>query len=81
MYLMFPNVSALANEQISDGLSEKRWFFLAFLTVTTIFRRGREVEKDLEKPGCHNGASRFFLFEVILGKGVEALDNPVKFSF
>jgi hypothetical protein len=69
MYLMFPNVSALANEQISDGLSEKRWFFLAFLTVTTIFRRGREVEKDPEKPGFQTGTARFFCLKSFLERG------------
>jgi hypothetical protein len=51
MYLMFPNVPAFANEQISDRLERKELLdVLAFLklTVTTIFRRGREVERNPE---------------------------------
>ena len=48
---MFPNVPAFANEQISHKLERKKPLdSLAFLKlpVTTIFRRGREVEKDPE---------------------------------
>jgi len=72
-----PNVSAFANEQISDRLGRKEPLdFLAFLklTVTTFFRRGERWKKTRRTwlPDWHG---RVFLSEAVLGKGVEPLDN------